>query len=188
MNRKLMSGGYPMGQDEKQWPYATSSLSGGENVEEQRIEVFSDQAMGSQKVHQVVIFSPDRFVRDFLKGILVFLGYECVGASDDQALFSSMTLYPSQVVFLDGLYLLGDDSVSVRYHTQECIRAGIKVMVLADRRWDSEMTRAWEMGGCQIVWKPLDYRQLSVVMAQIGFEPTGMGSQDSPGRWPVQGV
>ena len=184
MNRKLTSEVYPMGQDRKQWPAPNASLSGGEDFGKRRLEILE----GREKIHQVAIFSPDRFVRDFLKGILVFQGYQCIGASDDQDLFWNMNLHQNQVVFLDGLYLLGGDAEAARYRTQDYIQAGMKVMVLVDRRWDSEMTRAWEMEGCQIVWKPLDYRQLGVVMAQIGFEPKEMGSQDSPGRWPVQGV
>jgi hypothetical protein len=46
------------------------------------------------------------------------------------------------VVFLDGLYLLGDESETARHRVQKFVQAGMSVMMLADRRWGADFARS----------------------------------------------
>ncbi len=188
MNGKFARSALTMTQHKNPRPSTNSSLPSCTKFEEQDLANLGGRVDSLLKVHQLMIFSPDRFVRDFLKGILVFQGYECMEVSDDPFLIQNITFHPNQVVFFDGLYFLGEESRLAQCRALNWVRAGMKVMILADRRWDSKMIREWEMRGYQILWKPLDYRQLSVVMAQIGFEPKEVGQGNGPGRWPVQDV
>jgi hypothetical protein len=138
-----------------------------EEFKKRETEFLGYQATGNQKTLKVGIFSPDRFIRDFLQGILTFQGYQCIDAQEGQDVFWNMTPHPGQVVFLDGLYLLGHESEAARHRVQEFAQAGMKVMVLVDRRWDADLAPKWKVAGCRIVWKPLDYWQVGQVMAQM---------------------
>ena len=169
MNSESAIGVYLMGQDRKKLPSVTPSPPGDEDFEKRETGHLGYKATGHQQVLKVAIFSPDRFVRDFLQGILTFQGYLCIDAHDGQDVFWNMALHSHQVVFLDGLYLLAEESEAVCHRAREFIQAGMNVMVLADRRWNAGFAQSWKVDGCMILWKPLDYRQIGQVMAQIGF-------------------
>jgi hypothetical protein len=51
----------------------------------------------------------------------------CVHDGEDA--FWSMTIHRDQEVFLDGLYLLGNESEVVRHRVQEFVQAGMTVMM-----------------------------------------------------------
>jgi hypothetical protein len=138
-----------------------------EGPEKTMTDTWRGQATGLQKIRPVTIFSPDRFVRDFLQGMLVFQGYQCIGTHDGEETFWNMTIHRDQVVFWDGLYLLGNESETARHRVQKFVQAGMSVMMLADRRWGADFARIWAGGEGRILWKLLDYRQVRQVMAQI---------------------
>ena len=55
-----------------------------EEFNKRETEFLGYQATGNQKTLKVGIFSPDRFIRDFLQGILTFQGYQCIDAQEGQ--------------------------------------------------------------------------------------------------------
>lgn len=156
-----------MGQKRRKLPSVAPCSEGDEDFEKQETEILGYKTTGHQKILKVAIFSPDRFVKDFLQGILAFQGYQCIDANNGLDVFWNMTVHPHQVVFLDGLYLLGDESEEVCHRVQECIQAGMNVMVLAGLRWNADFSQSWKVDGCRVLWKPLDYRQIGQVMAQM---------------------
>ena len=124
----------------------------------------------SQKLITVLILSPNPLIRTFLQEILAFQGYQSEDATELDEVFGKSIPPSGQVVFLDGVYLLGFESDEVSHRVQEFIQSGERVVLLADRRWNDDLrTRMRSVEGYQILWKPLDYRQVGQVMAQLGF-------------------
>ncbi len=130
-------------------------------------EILGKEITNNQQLLKFSIFSPDRFVRDFLKGMLVFQGYTCVDVADLQGLAWDLSLHQEQVVFLDGLYLVGSEAENIRSYVQQFTQAGGQVVVLANRPGDAALMAIQNTGGCQVMWKPLDYRQVGQVMVHI---------------------
>ena len=123
--------------------------------------------LGSQQVLKVSIFSPDRYVREFLQGILAFQGYQHIHATDLQGSCFGLTTYSDQVVIFDGMYLTGVESEGIGDQIQLLVQQGVHFLVLADRQLKSDFIATQMTRGCQILWKPLDYRQVGQLMAQI---------------------
>jgi len=118
----------------------------------------------------VLILSPNPLIRTFLQEILAFQGYQSEDATGPDEVFGKSIPPSGQVVFLDGVYLLGFESDEVSHRVQEFIQSAECVVLLADRRWNDDLrTRMMSVEGYQILWKPLDYRQVGQVMAQLGF-------------------
>jgi len=148
------------------------SPTGDEGLKKQVTEIFRMTTAGDQKLLKVSIFSPDRFIRDFLQGILAYQGYKCIGAAELQDNILDLPFPGDQVVFLDGAYWsAGHDPEHLRNWVNLCAQAGIPLVVLANRKGESDFRAIQKINGCQVLWKPLDYRQVGQVMAQLGFEP-----------------
>ncbi len=132
------------------------------------------KAMCGQKVRiqnnrQTVILSQDPLIRLFLWEILRFQGYESERLTGLHEFFSERLPYPGQLVFLDGAYLRGMEFNANRHWVQEFVQAGIKLVVLADKPLGPDLTKVLKSQETQILWKPLDYRQVGAVMARIGW-------------------
>lgn len=121
----------------------------------------------NQQVLKILIFSPDRYVREFLQGILAFQGYRHIDARDLQGSCFDLTPDSDQVVIVDGVYLMGVESEGIGDQVQRLVQEGVHLMVLADRQLKSDFTAIQSTRGCQVLCKPLDYRQVGQVMAQI---------------------
>ncbi|MDH5562435.1 MAG: hypothetical protein OEY91_02275 [Nitrospirota bacterium] len=125
----------------------------------------------SRQFLTVLILSPNPLLRTFLHEILAFHGYQSEDVRGHHDVFGEIIPQAGQMVFLDGVYLLGLESDEISDRVQKFIQSGVCVVVLADRRWDADFIRTLNSGGYQVLWKPLDYRQISQVMAQFGVEP-----------------
>mgnify|MGYP000642752298 FL=1 len=138
-----------------------------DNCKELGDGILRQETSGNQQLLKVSIFSPDRFIRDFLKGILTFQGYRCANVDDIQGIVWDFSVHEEQVVFLDGRYFEGSEAEHVRRSVQQFTQAGGHVMILASRHEDAALMAIQNTGGCQILWKPLDYRQVGQVMAHM---------------------
>ena len=130
-------------------------------------EILENKTSGKVQNHTISIFSPDRFIQDFLHGILIFQGHKSVEVKEIQEIFWELSFDTEQLVFLDGAYLVGPEAKSIRYRIQQFAQAGVKILVLADRRQAIDLTGIHNTKRCQILWKPLDYRQVGQAIAQI---------------------
>ncbi len=122
---------------------------------------------GNQQHLHIEIFSPDQLIRDFLREILDFQGYHCTTIGDLQDIVDNVTPSVKHVVFLDGLYLVGPESESALNRMQLLSQAGVHLFVMADRRWDIDLVAIESTCRLQMLWKPLDYRQVGKMMAQM---------------------
>ncbi len=146
---------------------ADFSLSGNETSTEWGKAILGYKPSESQQVLKVSIFSADRYVREFLHGILAFQGYRHIDARDLQGSCFDLTSDSNQVVIVDGVYLMGVESEGIGDQIQRLIQEGAHLLVLADGQLKSDFIAIQRTRGCQILWKPLDYRQVGQVMAQI---------------------
>ncbi len=152
----------------KKW-FQPAGFSSSENEisTEWEKEILGYNPSENQQVLKVSIFSPDRCVREFLQGILAFQGYQQIHATDLQGSCFDLTSHSDQVVILDGAYLMGIESEGIGGQVQRLVQEGVHLLVLADRQLKSDFTAIQRTKGCQVLWKPLDYRQVGQVMAQI---------------------
>lgn len=127
------------------------------------------QSTGNQEFVTISIVSPDPMIRTFLHGILSFQGYQCEVNLELQEFLSEKFPFPKEIVFLDEAYVMGIELDAVRYRLQELVQAGGKLVVLTGRWLEADLARVLNPGKFQMVWKPLDYRQIGQAMAQIGF-------------------
>ncbi len=127
------------------------------------------RSTGNQQLVKISIVSPDPMIRTFLHGILAFQGYQCEVNMGLHEFLSEMVPSPGKIVFLDGAYVTGIESDAVRHQVQKLVEASVEFVVLTEQRLDTDLTRVLNPRRFQIVWKPLDYRQIGQAMAQIGF-------------------
>jgi hypothetical protein len=169
MNSEAAIGEFCMPLVEKQ--LAVSMLRSTSNAVSEKVEneILGYMTSKNQQFLQIAIFSPDWVVRDFLHGILVFQGYHCTKIGEFQDIVHDLPAFVNHVVFLDGWYLVGPELEGVLSRAQLLSQAGVRVFVLADRdrQWDPDLATMQNSYGWGILWKPLDYRQVGQVMAQM---------------------
>lgn len=130
-----------------------------------------------EKVHSqgdnqqsIVILSPHQMVRTFLKGMLLFQGYQSNTETTLDTLLSENMLRSGQIVFLDGVYLTGSESERVCQRVEDLQHAGVCFVVVAEERLEQRLSKILEPHRIPILWNPLDYRQVGDVMAQMELE------------------
>ena len=167
MNSEAAIGEFRMPQDEKQ--SAVPMLGSTSNAVSEKLEkaILGYMTSGNQQFLQIAIFSPDRCIRDFLKEILAFQGYQCTKTGDFQNIVHDVTPSVNRIVFLEGWYLMSPESEGVLRRVQLLTQVGVHVLVLANRQQETDLVALQNTYRWQILWKPLDYRQVGQVMAQM---------------------
>ena len=152
MNSEAAIGEFRMPLVEKQLAVSMFCSTSNAVSEKSEKKILGYITSGNQEFLQIAIFSPDRCIRDFLKEILVFQGYQCMKTGDFQNMVHDVTPSVNRVVFLDGWYLMRPESEGVLRRVQLLTQVGVHVLVLADRRRDTDLmaiqnTCRWQICG-----------------------------------------
>ena len=152
---------------EKQMRTDNSRSSNLENSEELEKHIFGSKALRNQSPRQIWIVSPDWLIQDFLYGILTFQGQSHIKVRELQEIFCDRLMQSDDIMFLDGVYLMGPESERVRGRVQVLTQAGVHVLVLVERLREADVEVIWDAQGYQLLRKPLDYRKVGQVIAQM---------------------
>ena len=116
---------------------------------------------------EVSILSPDPLIQTFLEGILAFQGFKPENFLYHRESWWKETSRLGQVVFLDGAYFMSAESDAIERCLQDFIERGSYFIVLAERGSACGFAEKFRGCGHQMLWKPLDYRQIGQVIARI---------------------
>jgi len=141
------------------------------NAEKLERKVIERGPVRIKKNREALIISPDPLIRAFLSEILTFQGYESSLPTSLHECLLEMIPSEGQMVFLDAAYLMGMELEANRHWGQELVQAGVKLVMVAEQQLGADLTSVLNIQGAQILWKPLDFRQVGEVMARIGYMP-----------------
>ena len=132
-------------------------------------ETNKGQMDGEWKKKSALIFSGDHMINAFLQEVLAFQGYECVVETElDDGCFFERNFSKKQLVFIDETCFVGRHSQRVHAQVELFARQGIRVVLLAEPQGGTDLNSIETIGAWQILWKPLDYRQVGQALAQLG--------------------
>jgi CheY-like chemotaxis protein len=131
-----------------------------------RIIVMRPNPMDPKGV-KVLIVSSNPFVTDFLKGLVEAHDYATAVVSDFSEAFVQMQNGFAHVVFIDDSCLEMKSFKNFQLRAQNLIQEGVPIILLADEQTKQRVERLPAMKFFRIVRKPVGYRQIGQVMADL---------------------
>ena len=149
------------------FPLTPSEFDGGDVLKETARTIVMRTIPTDAKRVKVLIVSRNPFITDFLGGVVEAHGYETEEVSDfHEALMQVQNGWP-HVVFIDESCLAMDNFKNFQLRTQNLIQEGVPIVLLADEQTKQHAERLSKIKFFRIVRKPVGYRQIGQVMADL---------------------
>ena len=116
---------------------------------------------------KVLIVSRNPFITDFLGGLVEAHGYETQEVSGFYAALVQVRNGWPHVVFIDESCLEMENFKNFQLRTRNLIQEGAPIVLLADEQTKQHVEQLHKMKFFRIVRKPVGYRQISQVMADL---------------------
>jgi len=116
---------------------------------------------------RVLIVSSNPFVTDFLQGLVEAHNYDTAVVTDFSEAFVQVQNGFAHVVFIDDSCLEMENFKNFQLRTQNLIQEGVPIILLADEQTKQDVERLPTMKLFRIVRKPVGYRQIGQVMADL---------------------